>query len=162
MSTFLNKSATSPSSSYPIVLTRLGGSRSRPNPYLKFVEVPGIEPATSWSVVRHANRLEENVAHLLNRWKACFRLTCAVNTLENPIWVSRCRHCALNKEGAPAHNHCAARDPRELNGIIHSLTIIAWHKPHEQVSPSAPWSSLLITCVGDIYRIYTNLMRHRI
>ena len=46
MSTFLIRSATSPSSSYPIVLTRLGGPRSRPNPQLKFVEVPGIEPKT--------------------------------------------------------------------------------------------------------------------
>ena len=52
MSTFLIRSATSQSRSYPIVLTRLGGPRSRPNPHLKFVEVPGIEPATSWSVVR--------------------------------------------------------------------------------------------------------------
>ena len=49
MSTF--RSGTSQSSSYPIVLTRLGGPRSRPNPHLKPVEVPGIEPATSWSVV---------------------------------------------------------------------------------------------------------------
>ena len=45
MSTFLITSATSQSGSYPIVLTRLGGPRSRPNPHLKFVEVPGIEPA---------------------------------------------------------------------------------------------------------------------
>ena len=35
MSTFLIRSATSQSSSYPIVLTRLGGPRSRPNPHLK-------------------------------------------------------------------------------------------------------------------------------
>ena len=41
MSTFLIRSATSQSSSYPIVLTRLGGPRSRSNPDLKFVEVPG-------------------------------------------------------------------------------------------------------------------------
>ena len=47
MSTFLIRSATSQSNSYPIVLTRLGGPRFRPNPHLKFVEVPGIEPATS-------------------------------------------------------------------------------------------------------------------
>ena len=54
MSTFLIRSATSPSSSYPIVLTRLGGPRSRPNPhFLKFVEVPVFEPATPWLVVRH-------------------------------------------------------------------------------------------------------------
>ena len=46
MSTFLIKSPTSQSSSYPIVLTRLGGSHSRPNPHLKFVKVLGIEPAT--------------------------------------------------------------------------------------------------------------------
>ena len=52
MSTFLIRSATSQSSSYPIVLTRLGGPRATPNPHLKFVEVPGIEAATSWSVVR--------------------------------------------------------------------------------------------------------------
>ena len=52
MPTFLIRSAASQSSNYPIVLTRLGGSRSKPNPHLKFVEVPGIEPATSWSVVR--------------------------------------------------------------------------------------------------------------
>ena len=51
MSTFLIRSATSQSSSYPIVLMGLGGPRSRSNPHLKFVEVPGIEPATSWSVV---------------------------------------------------------------------------------------------------------------
>ena len=38
-------SATSPSSSYPIFFTRLGGPRSRQ--HLKFVEVPGIEPTTS-------------------------------------------------------------------------------------------------------------------
>ena len=49
MSTFLIRSATSQSSSYPIVLTKLGGPRSRPNTHLKFVEVPRIEPATSWS-----------------------------------------------------------------------------------------------------------------
>ena len=30
----------------PIVLMRLGGPRSRPNPHLKFVEEPVIEPAT--------------------------------------------------------------------------------------------------------------------
>ena len=55
MSTFLIRSATFQSSSYPIFLTRLGGPRSRPNPHLRLVEVPGIEPASSWSVVRHAN-----------------------------------------------------------------------------------------------------------
>ena len=38
MSTFLIRSATSQSSSYPIVLMRLGGPRSRPNPHLEFVE----------------------------------------------------------------------------------------------------------------------------
>ena len=40
-------SATSQSSSYPIVLMKLGAPRPRRNPHLKFVEVPGIEPATS-------------------------------------------------------------------------------------------------------------------
>ena len=39
MSNFLFRSATSPSSSYTIVLTRLGEPRSRPSPHLKFVEV---------------------------------------------------------------------------------------------------------------------------
>ena len=42
MSTFLIRSTTSQASSYPIVLTRLSGPRSRPNPHLKFVEVPVI------------------------------------------------------------------------------------------------------------------------
>ena len=55
MSTFVIRSSTSQTSSYPIVLTRHGGPRSRPNPHLKFVEVPGIEPATSWSVVNLNN-----------------------------------------------------------------------------------------------------------
>ena len=35
---------------------RLGGPGSRPNPHLKFVEVPGIKLVTAWSVVRHANQ----------------------------------------------------------------------------------------------------------
>ena len=39
MSTFLIRSAASQSSSYPIILMRLGGPYSRPNPHLKFVEV---------------------------------------------------------------------------------------------------------------------------
>ena len=65
MSTFLIRSATSPSSSYPIVLTRLGGLRSRPNPHLKFVEVPGIEPATSWSIVRHADPYTNEAVYLV-------------------------------------------------------------------------------------------------
>ena len=43
MSTSLTRFATSQSSSYPIVITRLGGYRSRPNSHLKFVEVPGID-----------------------------------------------------------------------------------------------------------------------
>ena len=43
ISTFLIRSATSQSSSYPIVLTRLGRPRFRPNPHLKFVEVSGID-----------------------------------------------------------------------------------------------------------------------
>ena len=50
MSIFLIRSAISQSSSYPNVLTRLGGPRSRPNPHLKFVEVPGITRGTRRSV----------------------------------------------------------------------------------------------------------------
>ena len=44
MSAFLIRSTTSQSSSYQIVLMRLGGPRSRPNSHLKFVEVPGSNP----------------------------------------------------------------------------------------------------------------------
>ena len=51
MSTFLITSATSQSSSYPIVLIGIGGPLSR----YKLVEVPGIEPLTSWSVGRDKN-----------------------------------------------------------------------------------------------------------
>ena len=54
MSTFLIRSATSQSSSHPIVLMRLGGPRSRHNPKFKIVEVPEIKPAIFWAVVRHA------------------------------------------------------------------------------------------------------------
>ena len=61
MLTFLTRSATSQSSSYPIVLTRLGKLRPRPNPHLKCVEVPGIEPATSWLLVRHADHLDQRI-----------------------------------------------------------------------------------------------------
>ena len=46
MSSLLIRSATSQSGSYPIVLTTLGGPSSRPNPHLKFVEVPGINTCT--------------------------------------------------------------------------------------------------------------------
>ena len=52
--TFLIRSDISLSNSYPIVLKRLGGPYSRPNP-LKIVEVQGTEPATSWLVNRHAD-----------------------------------------------------------------------------------------------------------
>ena len=64
MSTFLIRSATSQSSSYPIVLMRLSGPRSRPNPHLKFVEVPGIERATlsDTLVLAYAHGFEDHVA----------------------------------------------------------------------------------------------------
>ena len=51
MSTFLIRSATFQSSSYPIALTRLGGPRSRPNPHLKLWKYH----VTSKSGVRHAD-----------------------------------------------------------------------------------------------------------
>ena len=35
-------------------------TRSRRNPYFKIMKVLGIEPATSWSVVRHAESLVHN------------------------------------------------------------------------------------------------------
>ena len=40
----------------------LGGPRSRHNPHLKFVEVPGIERATSSSVVGHADHYNNEVS----------------------------------------------------------------------------------------------------
>ena len=49
-STFLIRPANSQSSSYPVVLTRLGGPHSWPNPLLKSL-VPGIEPAILWSMM---------------------------------------------------------------------------------------------------------------
>ena len=47
MSASLIRFATSQSCSHPIVLTRLGGPCSSPNPLFKIVEVLGMEPATS-------------------------------------------------------------------------------------------------------------------
>ena len=59
MSTFLIRSATSQSSSYPIVFTRLGGPRFRSNPHLKFVKVQGIEPATYLMIGRQTSDNED-------------------------------------------------------------------------------------------------------
>ena len=49
MSTFLTWPIISQSGSYPIILTRLGGHRSRPNLF-KIVEMSGIKPVISWLV----------------------------------------------------------------------------------------------------------------
>ena len=50
-------------SSYPIVLTRLGGPRSTPYTSRKNSRVwPGIEPGTSWMAVRRANHYTKQVA----------------------------------------------------------------------------------------------------
>ena len=65
------------SSSYPIVLTRLGGPRSRPYTSRKICRVwSGIEPGTSWMAVRRANHYTKQVVYLpegryedlKNRW----------------------------------------------------------------------------------------------
>ena len=54
------------SSSYPVVITRLGGPRSRPYTSRKISRVqPGIEPGTSWMVVRHANHYTKQAVILL-------------------------------------------------------------------------------------------------
>ena len=54
------------SSSYPIVLTRLGGSRSRSYTSRKISRVqPGIEPGTSWMAVRRANHYTRKAVLLL-------------------------------------------------------------------------------------------------
>ena len=50
---FLNQIATSQSNNYQNVLTMFGGPCSRPA--FKIVEVPGIEPATLWLVITHAD-----------------------------------------------------------------------------------------------------------
>ena len=66
------------SSSYPIVLRRLGGPRSRPFTSRKMSRVkPGIEPGTSWMAVRRANyyinqaprpRIEIKILHTTGNW----------------------------------------------------------------------------------------------
>ena len=53
------------SSSYPIVLTRLGGPLSRPYTSRKISRIqPGIEPGTSWMAVRRANHYTKQVVLL--------------------------------------------------------------------------------------------------
>ena len=64
MSTSLIRSATSQSGSYPIVLTRLGGPRSRSNPHLKFVEVPGIELLNEHFVLEYIVSMIYIIIHL--------------------------------------------------------------------------------------------------
>ena len=59
MSTFLITSATSQSSSFLIIIRRLGRHRSRPN---QFVEVTGIKLANSWLVGRDADHLANDEA----------------------------------------------------------------------------------------------------
>ena len=44
MTIFLIRTASSQLSSYPIILTKLGGPHSRSNPHFKIVKVSGIEP----------------------------------------------------------------------------------------------------------------------
>ena len=56
------------SSSYPIVLTRLGGPRSRPYTSRNISRVQsGIEPGTSWMAVRRANHYTKKVVNF-NSW----------------------------------------------------------------------------------------------
>ena len=73
MSTFLIRSATSQSSSYPTVLTRLGGPRSRPNPHLKFVEVPGImlttRPTRRSKIENYVFQLAEETRFAWGSWE---------------------------------------------------------------------------------------------
>ena len=86
MSTFLIRSATSQPSSYPIVLTRLSGPRSRPNPHLKIVEVPGIEPATSWSVW---TKVIEKGKHTLELFSITEKFQCRGRNCTQDLFISR-------------------------------------------------------------------------
>ena len=62
MSNFLIRSATSQSSNYPIVLTRLGGPHSRHNPHLKFVEM-----LSDMLTPRPIRRSKEHFRNIKNR-----------------------------------------------------------------------------------------------
>ena len=58
------------SSSYPVVLTRLGGPCSRPYTSTKISMVePGIKPRTSWMAVRCVNHYtKQTVSHFIIWW----------------------------------------------------------------------------------------------
>ena len=67
MSTFLIRSAISQSSTYPIVLTRLGGPRSRPNPQFKICGSAGdqtrdlmISSQTRWPLDQRGSEYNNN------------------------------------------------------------------------------------------------------
>ena len=74
MLTFLIRSTTSQSSSYLIVLTRLGGPRSRPHPHLKLKNV-------------HINTLFADTYSSIGK-KASVRLKCLVYRISNFFNVS--------------------------------------------------------------------------
>ena len=103
MLTFLIRSATSQSNSCPIVLTRLGGPRSKPNSHLKFVRNAGdrthdlmISSQTYWPL----DQLVLNL-HLLS-WMVCAK---CVSTKWLPtdesilvlieIYCSMVHHCGI-------------------------------------------------------------------
>ena len=63
------------SSSYPIVLTRLGGPRSKSYTFRKIPRVyPGIKPGISWMAVKWANHYTKHAVHMKE------------NRIHYPIW----------------------------------------------------------------------------
>ena len=83
------------SSSYPIILTRLGGPRSRPYTFYGRGLYPGIEPGTFWTAVRPANHYTKQAVTALKSkvwwpmisgdwWRLCFLVICL--TVEEKPW----------------------------------------------------------------------------
>ena len=74
------------SSSYPVVLTRLGGPRSRPYTSRKISRVlPGIEPGTSWMAVKRANHYTKQV---VQRRIQCIYISALYNFLHSLVILS--------------------------------------------------------------------------
>ena len=84
MSTLLIRSATSQSSSYPIVLTRLGGPRSRSNPHLKLWKYTESNP---WPRDQESYMMTPRPTRLSTRYLLSLINFTLFNCRSNSLWM---------------------------------------------------------------------------
>ena len=151
MSTFLIRSTTSQSSSYPIVLSRLGGSRSRPNPHLQLCKCRQLNPRP------HGQQIDTLIPRLM--FTLCIFVSLAPwlsDVVITDQQRSQVRFSTVKWNFSIVEDDCALCTVRFLRVLV--LPMLSWRRSFQSSDNRSGRSSILIIF---LYMFLINSLHYR-